>query len=105
MATLQELLDQKQQVERQIRDAQTSIRFAAIAEIRSLMHENGLTVADLAIAPSGSRKSKSSVAGRTVAPKYRNGETGVTWSGRGLKPRWLSEALASGRSLEDFAIG
>jgi DNA-binding protein H-NS len=40
-----------------------------------------------------------------VAPKYRNPDNpSETWAGRGLKPRWLSAALKSGKKLEDFAI-
>ena len=39
-----------------------------------------------------------------VAPKYRDPETGATWAGRGLKPRWLTAAMKSGKSLEHFAI-
>jgi DNA-binding protein H-NS len=39
-----------------------------------------------------------------VAPKYRHPETGETWAGRGLKPRWLTAAMKSGKSLESFAI-
>lgn len=38
-----------------------------------------------------------------LKPKYQD-EAGNTWSGRGLKPRWLSAALAAGKKLEDFAI-
>ena len=37
--------------------------------------------------------------------KYRNTENSEeTWTGRGRKPTWLVDALASGRDLEDFAI-
>ena len=39
-----------------------------------------------------------------VAPKYRDPETGATWAGRGLKPRWLTAAMKSGKSLEAFPI-
>jgi DNA-binding protein H-NS len=40
-----------------------------------------------------------------VAPKYRNPENpGETWAGRGLKPRWLTAAIKSGKKLDDFAI-
>jgi DNA-binding protein H-NS len=40
-----------------------------------------------------------------VAPKYRNPENpGETWAGRGLKPRWLSAAIKSGKKQEDFLI-
>ena len=41
-----------------------------------------------------------------VKPKYRNPERpSETWSGRGKMARWLSEKLASGAQLEDFAVG
>jgi DNA-binding protein H-NS len=40
-----------------------------------------------------------------VAPKYRNPDNSAeTWAGRGLKPRWLSAALKTGKKLEDFSI-
>jgi DNA-binding protein H-NS len=39
-----------------------------------------------------------------VAPKYRHPGTGETWSGRGLQPKWLKAALASGKKIGDFAI-
>ena len=40
---------------------------------------------------------------RKVAPKYR-GPNGETWSGRGLKPRWLTAEIDSGKQLADFLI-
>jgi DNA-binding protein H-NS len=40
-----------------------------------------------------------------VAPKYRNPENpSETWAGRGLKPRWLAEAIKAGKKLEYFSI-
>lgn len=37
--------------------------------------------------------------------KYRSSENSDdTWTGRGRKPTWLVDALASGSNLEDFAI-
>src|ERR1700740_2100011 len=41
--------------------------------------------------------------GHKVAPKYQ-GPHGEKWSGRGLKPRWLTAAMSEGRRLEDFLI-
>jgi DNA-binding protein H-NS len=38
-----------------------------------------------------------------VKPKYKDG-AGNTWTGRGMKPRWLTAAIAAGKKLEDFAI-
>ena len=40
---------------------------------------------------------------RRVAPKYR-GPHGETWTGRGLKPRWLNEAINEGMQPSDFLI-
>lgn len=38
--------------------------------------------------------------------KYRHPENAaLTWSGRGRKPLWFAEALATGKSAEDLAIG
>jgi DNA-binding protein H-NS len=40
-----------------------------------------------------------------VLPKYVNpANSNETWSGRGLPPRWLSEAMKSGKRREDFEI-
>ena len=40
-----------------------------------------------------------------VAPKYRNPkEPSETWSGRGKQPRWLTAALKTGRSIDEFVI-
>ncbi len=42
---------------------------------------------------------------KTAPPRYRNpADSGQTWTGRGRQPRWIAEALASGRSLDDFKI-
>lgn len=46
---------------------------------------------------SGDRASK--LAGTRVAPKYRDPETGATWSGRGVRASWLR-----GKKLSDYLI-
>ena len=37
------------------------------------------------------------------AVKYRNLETGATWSGRGRMPKWLALAEEQGRGRDEFA--
>ncbi len=103
MATLQELMAQREALERQIEQTKKQERGEAIEKVKALMAEYGLTVADLGSRPP-SGKSKKGKAGGKVAAKYRNASTGETWSGRGLQPRWLKAALASGRKLADFAV-
>ncbi|MGY3346723.1 MULTISPECIES: H-NS histone family protein [unclassified Bradyrhizobium] len=40
-----------------------------------------------------------------VHPKYRNLSAPYqTWSGRGKQPKWLTAALRTGRSIDDFLI-
>lgn len=105
MSTLQELLAQKAELERKIQETQRNERQAAIDKVRALMAEFGLSVDDLGgKSPSNGRKKASGGDGtRKAAVKYRDA-AGNTWSGRGLQPRWLKEALASGKSLQDFAV-
>ena len=99
MSSIQELLAQKAAIEQQIADAQRTERADAVAKVRSLMAEHGLSLADL----SGKSVSPKR-GGAKVAPKYRDASTGQTWSGRGLQPIWLKTALTSGKKIEDFAI-
>ena len=40
-----------------------------------------------------------------VLPKYQNpDEPTETWSGRGKQPRWLTAALKTGHTIDDFVI-
>ena len=52
----------------------------------------------------GKKAASKKVASKKVAAKYR-GPDGATWSGRGLKPRWLSAELTAGKNIEEFLIG
>ncbi|HET9821827.1 MAG TPA: H-NS histone family protein [Burkholderiaceae bacterium] len=104
MAQLTELLAQKAALEKQIEEAQRAQRANAIAQIQTLMAEHGLTLADIGARPRKARAAAASRSTGKVAAKYRNAATGETWSGRGLQPRWLKAALASGRKLADFAV-
>ena len=112
MSTLQELLAQKEALQRQqeeiarsIAEFQAAQRASVINEIKSLMAQHGLTPADLA-APSkrGSGAATTDKEPSKVAIKYRDAESGSTWTGRGLKPRWLVAAIESGRSIDDFLV-
>lgn len=101
MASLKELIAQKEALELEIERTKQESRAEAIAKVRSLMDEYGLSAADL----SARRGPKPSAGkGGKVPAKYRNTATGDAWSGRGLQPKWLKAALASGRKLADFAV-
>lgn len=101
MASLKDLIAQKEALEHEIARTRQKDRDDAIAKVRALMDEYGLTAADLSAR--GTAKARVGK-GRKVAAKYRDATTGETWSGRGLQPKWLKAALAQGRQLSDFAI-
>ena len=91
MTSLQELLAQKEALEQQIAQLKKAERADALQNARSLVETFDLTVDELF----GKQKSS----GKAVAVKYRNAETGETWTGRGRAPRWLE-----GKNSEDFAV-
>lgn len=101
MASLHELLAQKEALDREIERTKKQERADAITKVRTLMSEYGLKASDLSARAPAKPKGGS---GKKVAAKYRNAATGESWSGRGLQPKWLKAALAAGRKLGDFAI-
>ncbi len=104
MPSLQELIAQKEALEREIERTRNQDRSDAIAKVTDLMSQYGLTTADLTTKKAGKSGASRAGKGGKVAAKYRNTATGDAWSGRGLQPKWLKAALASGRKLSDFAI-
>ncbi len=101
MSTLQDLLAQREALDRQIEETRRNARRDAIARAQSLVHEFGLTAADVfGGAGRGPAKSGSASSGRKVAPKYRDPATGKTWTGRGRAPTWLE-----GKDRAQFLIG
>ena len=101
MATLHDLIAQKQAIERQIEQAKKEGRGSALARARALMSEYGLTLADLQ--KTARKKGPLRPTGK-VAAKFRNSSTGEAWSGRGLQPRWLRSAIANGKTIGEFAV-
>ena len=98
MSNLKELLAQREALDQQISQTKDRERSEAVAKVKSLMSEYGLSVADL------STRTPKPVKVSKVAAKYRNQATGETWSGRGLQPKWLKAAIAAGAKLTDFAV-
>lgn len=80
-----------------------------IARIKEAIQVYGLTTADLGLG-AGAGRTRRAAAGapKKKGPKgkgqvkFRDGSN--VWGGRGPRPRWLREALAAGKSLEDFAV-
>ena len=73
---------------------------AVKAELAELAKSKGFEMADLF--GNGSKAAKEK---KSVAPKYRNpADASQTWTGRGRKPKWVTEALDAGGNMDDFLI-
>lgn len=74
---------------------------SVIAELNMLIEQYQLTEAMLF----GSTHSASPGKPKTVmVPKYVDQATGNTWTGRGTRPAWLSEALKAGTLAENLLV-
>lgn len=85
MTTYKQLLEQRESLELEIREAKKRETGAALAQVRALVAEFGLTAQD--VFPSAKRRTAR--VGAKVAAKYRNTATGQTWTGRGKAPKWI----------------
>lgn len=82
-----------------------------VARIKEAIDSYGLTAADLGLSGAkrglkpGFKRSPQRTSGKKAvkAVKFRDGD-GNTWVGRGPRPQWLRDALASGKLLKDFAV-
>jgi len=100
-----------QRLQKQAAALEKKQRAPVINTIVRSMREHDITPEEIANA--FSRKSRSAskpanansgAARAPVPPKFRNPETGATWSGRGKAPRWITEAEEQGKSRDDFLI-
>ena len=95
---LKALLTQRAELEARIQAAAKQGRINALLQIRQIAADFQLTAEDITRAVSGR------VPKTPAAAKYRDPDSGMTWTGAGKRPRWLVAALAAGTKLESFAI-
>lgn len=123
MTSYVELKEKAEDLMRQAEAARKSEIGAAIAEIKAKMAAYGITLADLGDKAKARRrrKPKGAKAGKPAKPangqanpakarkpvavKYRNPETGDTWTGRGQPSTWIKAMEAAGRKREEFLVG
>lgn len=101
MSSYKELLQQRENLEKQIREARQRENQEAVDKVRALVAEFELTADDIfgSQRKSGKSGKPSASAGTKVAPKYRNPATGDTWTGRGKPPKWIAD-----KSREQYLI-
>lgn len=98
MATYKELKAQAETLAATAERARQAELRSVIVEIRIKVREYGLTPSDI-FGHSRSPAARGTKPGTVVEPKYRDPESGATWTGRGLEPRWIR-----GRNRDEFLI-
>ena len=97
--SLSELKKLHSDVKKAINDYEDRKKKEARAELEAKAKEMGFSLAEL-LGDVPKEKKR-----RTVAAKYSHPEnSGLTWTGRGRQPKWVVEALASGKTLSDLLI-
>jgi DNA-binding protein H-NS len=97
MATLKDLILQKEKLEQLIQETRQTELSEAVSKVKELITEYGLTQDDIFGTTRTAKKGKVGVT--KVAAKYRDPISGKEWSGRGLAPKWLL-----GKQKSDFLI-
>ena len=93
MTTLAELIAQKEELEKRITEIRKEERSKAVSDVRALILSFELTADELFGKKQKAMKPTGSVA------KYRDPESGKTWSGKGRAPLWLD-----GKNRDDFVV-
>lgn len=103
MATLSSIKKQIAELEKKAQELIKKESAKAIAKVRELIEEYGLTAEDIGLpkrsktsarkASGGRAKRGSKKVGKAVGvPMYRDPDTGKTWTGRGKPPTWIAGA-------------
>ncbi len=84
-------------IEAEIISRREADRERVLAQMRELAASIGTTPEELF-------RRTGKIPEKVVAAKYRHPDNpALSWSGRGKRPLWVVEALASGKTLEDLA--
>jgi DNA-binding protein H-NS len=88
MSNIEELIAQREAIDKQIKELQSTQRAETVAKVKALIAEFELTKADVFGATAAVTKKSTGKKGE-VKPKYRDPVSGKVWSGRGIAPKWM----------------
>ncbi|WP_018607875.1 H-NS family nucleoid-associated regulatory protein [Uliginosibacterium gangwonense] len=121
--SLSELRRLQARVEAEISRRTDTTKRDLLKKVQKMASDAGVSLEDLidskpaakAAGAKRGRKPKAAVAAPTapvrgkkkgkVAPQYRHpDDASLQWTGRGRKPQWVAEQLATGKSMDDLKI-
>ena len=100
--SLNELQVLRLEVDQEIESRRVQVRKEGLEKIKSIAAEYGLSTDELKTLTA---LNKTAAKRGVVPPKYRDPNNAAnTWTGRGRKPKWVEEYLATGSTLSAIAI-
>jgi len=100
--SLDDLRALKTRVDRAIASFDARRRKEALAAAERAARELGFNLSELTGAGRGRRNAGGAAGGERAAKYVHPADATQTWSGRGRRPRWVTEQLEAGRSLDDL---
>jgi len=113
--TLQSLLKQIEQLQKQAETLRSREKADVVARIKEAIAHYGITASELFGASTAGKSARKAATAKTTGrrktaakkpggtAKYTDGN-GRTWSGVGKRPNWFKDALAAGKQAEDLLI-
>lgn len=98
---LEALKEMRKTVDRAILSYETRKRKDALSALEQAAKDHGFKLSDL-VADQKPGKARRSVEAGGDAAYVNPKNPDETWSGRGRRPRWVKDALAAGRPLNDL---
>jgi len=96
--SLAELKQLKKEVDKAIDTFEGRRKVEARAKVEAVAKNLGYSLAELV--DSDLKRSRPS-----ALPRYQHpNDATITWSGRGRRPRWFTDALSTGKASEDLLI-
>lgn len=113
--TLKEIDAEIAKLQHQANEIRESEKAEVIARMKDAVAYYGITASDLGLgsaARKGNKAVKSDKAAETAGKTKRGAgrikfkdDAGNSWSGFGPKPKWFTEALASGKTADELRAG
>ena len=99
--SIEELETLAKDIQAEVTARREAERQRVLGQMRELAASLGLTLEEVVRLERS--QSKGTAGGAQARYRHPN-DPSLTWSGRGKRPAWLTEALAAGKSLDDFAV-
>lgn len=108
--TATELRRLRAKVDSELKRRDDAARKEVLKQVKKIAAEHGVTLSEVLADAKPARVVKAtrkapSTKGRKVPVKYSNpADSTQGWTGRGRKPRWVEQWLASGKSIEELRV-